>query len=199
MALEKPLICLDADGVLLDYNEAYAQAWAKAFGTVPSVTSPRAYWAQHRYGLPTLPPDLREQFRRARDTQFWSTMSALPGALQACQALAIRYRLICVTALEGQHRDARIENLRSLGFPLEDVVCTGAEGLGRSPKAAIINDLLPVAFADDFGPYFDGVDPAVHRALITREPEGSPNEPWLSRVHSAHSNLAEFAGYLLAV
>src|SRR5258708_10635187 len=28
----KPIIALDADGVLLDYNRAYAGAWERAFG-----------------------------------------------------------------------------------------------------------------------------------------------------------------------
>lgn len=32
---EKQVIALDADGVLLDYNLAYAYAWKNAFGVMP--------------------------------------------------------------------------------------------------------------------------------------------------------------------
>ena len=32
MPLNSRLMALDADGVLLDYNRAYAHAWQRAFG-----------------------------------------------------------------------------------------------------------------------------------------------------------------------
>jgi len=36
----KPIIALDADGVLLDYHHAYARAWAEAFGHPPALRDP---------------------------------------------------------------------------------------------------------------------------------------------------------------
>jgi len=41
---KKPLIALDGDGVLLDYNLAYAKAWEKATGTYPLERDAKAYW-----------------------------------------------------------------------------------------------------------------------------------------------------------
>jgi hypothetical protein len=35
--------------------------------------------------------------------------------------------------------------------------------------------LQPVCFVDDYAPYLMGVDERIHRVLITRDPDGSPN------------------------
>lgn len=32
--MTRPIIAVDADGVLLDYNRAYANAWERAFGSL---------------------------------------------------------------------------------------------------------------------------------------------------------------------
>ena len=41
--MARPLIALDADGVLLDFHLGYAGAWARAFGTLPAERDPFAY------------------------------------------------------------------------------------------------------------------------------------------------------------
>jgi hypothetical protein len=38
----KKIIALDADGVLLDYNFAYAKAWERVFGALPEERNPQA-------------------------------------------------------------------------------------------------------------------------------------------------------------
>lgn len=45
------LIAIDGDGVLLDYNAAYAKAWHKAFGELPELKNPNAYWALDRWSV----------------------------------------------------------------------------------------------------------------------------------------------------
>lgn len=40
----RPLIALDADGVLLDYSLAYAHLWERAFGYFPKELDKNAYW-----------------------------------------------------------------------------------------------------------------------------------------------------------
>ena len=37
------IIALDCDGVLLDYDRAYASAWQRAFGEFPREVEPLAY------------------------------------------------------------------------------------------------------------------------------------------------------------
>jgi len=38
--MSKGAIVLDADGVLLDYNRAYAKVWAQVFGSFPHEKNP---------------------------------------------------------------------------------------------------------------------------------------------------------------
>lgn len=42
--MARPLIALDADGVLLDFHLGYAGAWRRAFGALPVERDPLAYW-----------------------------------------------------------------------------------------------------------------------------------------------------------
>lgn len=195
------LIALDADGVLLDYNLAYAGAWERAFGQRPALRNPQAYWAVERWGVPVLQGEALQRFRSSFDAQFWSTVPAIAGAVQACEKLvAAGYELVCVSALKPEFAQARQANLKALGFPIEKVMATSSEAAnGRSPKAHALAQLRPVAFVDDFLPYFQGVPAQIHTALVLREPEGSPNQgAGLDAVDSSHSHLAQFADWWLA-
>ncbi len=40
---KKPIIALDCDGVLLDYQTTFAQIYAKTFGKQVTAVSPKAY------------------------------------------------------------------------------------------------------------------------------------------------------------
>jgi hypothetical protein len=118
----------------------------------------------------------------------------MPGAVEACQRLVdAGFDLVCVSALEARFEAARLRNLQALGFPIERVVATGNAPGERSPKAEAITRLAPAAFVDDYLPYLRGVPDAVHRALVMRAPNGSPNEgPDMALVHSTHDDLADF-------
>lgn len=198
--MSRPLIALDADGVLLDFHLGYAGAWERAFGSAPLERDPLAYWPMDRWHVQRLDADGRDRFRRHFDTQFWSTVPAVGGAVQACQQLHdAGFDLVCVSALELEYEAARLSNLRALGFPIERVVATGnAEG-ERSPKAEAIEALRPLAFVDDYLPYLRGLPAEVHAALVLRAPNGSPNAGADMRlVKSVHPDLADFARYWLA-
>lgn len=195
------LLAFDADGVLIDYHEAYAAAYARAFGAPVPVVDPDAYWAKDRYGLPHLAgPDLA-RFRAEFHEQCWESMSALPGAVEALLSLSTAgYDLVCVSAVRPEHRLARERNLRALGFPIHQVrACHGTYDQ-VSPKAATLNELMPAAFVDDFLPYFRGVDPRIHRALLDRSPNGSPNgAPDRNELtDSVHPDVASFCRHWLA-
>jgi phosphoglycolate phosphatase-like HAD superfamily hydrolase len=192
-------IALDADGVLLDYNAAYATAWSKAFGERPVLRDPKAYWPMDRWDVPRLSGDQLAGFRTQFDEQFWSTIPAIDGAIDACNRLVeAGYRLVCVTAMDEAFADARRRNLSALGFPIGEVIVTSGVGHDVSPKAAAIQSLDPAAFVDDFLPYHRGLPTAVHKALILREPNGSPNTGTeLSHVDSQHADLNAFAAWWL--
>ncbi|NUZ05666.1 HAD family hydrolase [Piscinibacter koreensis] len=197
--MTRPILALDADGVLLDFHQGYARAWERAFGVVPVERDPLAYWPMDRWQVERLDEERRAHFRNHFDELFWSTVPAIPGAIDACHRLvAAGYHLICVSALEPQHAPARLRNLQEHGFPIERVCATGNALGPRSPKADIIAELDPAAFVDDYLPYLRGVPPHVHTALILRAPNGSPNVGNdLALAKSVHQDLAEFADFWL--
>ena len=194
------IIAIDADGVLVDYNLAYASAWERAFGERPALQQPHAYWAMDRWGVATLQGEALNRFRASFDAQFWSSIPAIAGAVDACNQLcAAGYELVCVSAIKPQFTQARQANLRELGFPIARVIATSSSaGLNWSPKAQALAQLRPAAFVDDFLPYFEGVDASIHKALVLREQGGSPNTgPGLQAIDSTHTNLAGFADWWL--
>jgi phosphoglycolate phosphatase-like HAD superfamily hydrolase len=196
----RPLIALDADGVLLDLHHGYAVAWQRAFGASLVEVDPLGYWPMDRYGVPKLETADRDRLRAefSKD-DFWRELPAMPGALDACHRLHdAGHELVCVTALEERFQVARLDNLRRLGFPISKVVATGHSEGERSPKADAIQALMPVAFADDYVAYLRGLPADVHAALILRGPNGSPNVgPELALAHSTHEDLAAFAAHWL--
>ena len=198
--MTRPLIALDADGVLLDFHLGYASAWQRAFGHAPAERDPLAYWPMDRWQVERLDATQRSVFRAAFDEHFWTTVPAIAGAVDACHRLQrAGFDLVCVSALEREFEAARLRNLRDLGFPIERVIATGnAEG-ERSPKADTIEQLRPVAFVDDYVPYMRGVPGHVHTALVLRAPNGSPNVGVdMALAKSVHADLAGFADHWLA-
>lgn len=198
--MARPLIALDADGVLLDFHLGYAGAWARAFGSPPVERDPLAYWPIDRWQVERLDDERRAHFRRHFDEQFWSSVPAIEGALDACHRLHdAGYDLVCVSALDAEHEAARLRNLRDHGFPIERVIATGNATGERSPKADAIAAIQPRAFVDDYLPYFRGVPDSVHRALVMRGSNGTPNTgAELSLADSLHDDLAAFATAWLA-
>jgi phosphoglycolate phosphatase-like HAD superfamily hydrolase len=200
--MSRPILAIDADGVLVDLHVGYARAWQLAFGEVLAERDPLGYWPTDRFAVPAIDAEqrllLREQFQRP---SLWETLPALPGAVQACHRLHdAGYELVCVTALDAQLQPARARNLKALGFPIRRVVATGhAEG-ARSPKADAIDALQPVAFVDDYVAYLRGIAPAVHTALVLRAPNGSPNVgDELRLARSVHQDLADFTDHWLGL
>ena len=198
--MTRPVIALDADGVLLDYHLAYAAAWERAFGVHPEERDPQAYWPMDRWKVPKLRLWRRVRFRSEFGEHFWSTVPALPGALEACHRLReAGYDLVCVSALEHRFEAARMRNLRELGFPIERVIATGHRESARSPKADAVESIGAEVFVDDFLPYFRGVASSVHTALILRAPNGSPNVGHeMALASSTHQDLPAFTAHWLA-
>ena len=192
---QKPIIALDGDGVLLDYHLAYQQVWHKAFGNFPKIKDPLAYWPKDRFDVRHLDATELDYFRSLFDHDFWISIPPIENAIDACHLLVDGgYKLVCVTALEHRYQSARFKNLREHGFPITHVVTTSQSDGEVSPKKTALEDLGAVAFVDDYLPYFRGVSNLIHRALILREPHGSPNQgPELSNVDSLHSDLQAFA------
>lgn len=196
----RPVIALDADGVLLDFHVAYASAWQRVFGTMPAERDPLAYWPIDRWHVETLLPPRLDTFHAAFDEDFWGTVPLITGAVEACERLQqAGFDLVCVSALPPRYEAARLRNLRAHGFPIERVVATGDHRGPRSPKADAIAELRPQAFVDDYLPYLRGMPAEVHTALVLRAPNGSPNVGGeLALAKSVHPDLADFAAHWLS-
>ena len=198
--MTRPILALDADGVLVDLHIGYARAWRQAFGQTPAERDPLAYWPVDRWDVGAFDAEqrllLRAQFEKP---ELWETLPAIAGAVEACHRLHdAGYELVCVTALDARLQGARARNLKALGFPIRRVVATGhAEG-DRSPKADAIAALRPVAFVDDYIAYLRGMPSEVHTALVLRAPNGSPNVgDELKLARSIHQDLAAFSKHWL--
>lgn len=196
-----PIIALDADGVLLDYHAAYRRAWSQAFGYLPQLRDPLAYWPLDRWDVRRLEGVELEKFRACFDQHYWSSIPAISGAVHACEKLCeAGYELVCVSAMKDHFQAARLKNLRGYGFPIEKVIATAAETeIGVSPKAEALSKLQPVAFVDDYLPYFRGIPAGIHAAIVLREPNGSPNvgEDLDILTHTKHADLAGFVSWWL--
>jgi beta-phosphoglucomutase-like phosphatase (HAD superfamily) len=197
-------IVLDADGVMLDYISAYAKAWEKAFGKAPALVNPDAYWAKDRYDIKTLSGSELEFFKSHFDEDFWENVPVLPGAVEGCNALVDEgYEVICVSALDKEYGPARLRGLQKHGFKINTCYATGHPDYTAhtSPKAEIVNEIQPLVFVDDYIVYHDGISDRIHKALITREEEGSPNNSLelqsKIRVHSKHETLKDFSNWFL--
>jgi phosphoglycolate phosphatase-like HAD superfamily hydrolase len=197
--MSRPILAIDADGVLVDLHLGYASAWERAFGVYPAERDPQAYWPMDRWEVEALDAEQRLVLRAQFDEPFWASLSAIPGAVEACQRLdAAGYEWVCVTALEARFQAARLHNLRSLGFPIKRVLATGHVEGERSPKADAIEKLRPLAFVDDYIAYMRGIPAYVHTALVLRAPNGSPNVgEELRLARSIHQDLADFAEHWL--
>lgn len=197
--MSRPILALDADGVLVDLHVGFARAWQRAFGVYPEERDPQAYWPQDRWDVAPLDAEQRLQLRAHFNEELWTTLPAIAGAVEACHRLHdAGHELVCVTALDHRFQKARLRNLRNLGFPIERVLATGhAEG-ERSPKVDAIEALRPVAFVDDYIAYLRGVPAYVHTALVLRAPNGSPNTgDELALARTVHQDLAGFADHWL--
>lgn len=195
----KSIIALDADGVLLDYHAAYRQVWQKAFGVLPELKDLQAYWPWDRWNVPRLTIERQMILKAAMDEEFWSSMILLPGVKEAChQLVEAGYELVCVSALDPTFQACRLANLVALDVPVSRVIATANEGHGsKNPKALAISQLVPAIFVDDYAHYFRDLPATVHCALVTREPNGSPNVgDVLGSIHSQHLDLPSFSNWL---
>lgn len=191
----RPIIALDGDGVLLDYSLAYAPLWERAFGYRPVERDKDAYSPLDRWAVERLEGERLAALQACMDEHFWSTMPPCDRAVAACHRLHdAGFELVCVSALPLQFEAARLRNLREADFPIERVIATGSADEGRSPKADALERLAPLVFVDDHLQYFRGVALGIHRALICRGPNGTPNVGLeLNEVHSLHADLWQFS------
>jgi len=181
------IIALDCDGVLLDYNEAYARCWKRAFGEKLTIKNRDAYYAYNQYDCKFTSDEQKAQFDIFKDTdEFWSDIGLLPGVYTACHILVNEgYKLVCVTKMDNKFKDARVQNFAAYGLPISETYC-------EDDKLETLLKLNPEALVDDKDENFRGLDKTdIHCALIDRNQYDSPNGN-LNNVNSYHASLRDF-------
>ena len=125
--MARPLIALDADGVLLDFHLGYAGAWARAFGSRAGRARPARLLADRPLG------GRSARRRAARSTSGATSTSSSgrrcrPSKAPSTPATASTTPATTWSASRRstlEHEAARLRNLRDHGFPIERVIATG--------------------------------------------------------------------------
>ena len=165
----------------------------------PAERDPLAYWPIDRWQVERLDEERRLHFRRHFDEQFWSSVPAIEGALDACHRLHdAGYHLVCVSALDLEHESARLRNLRDHGFPIERVIATGNAPGERSPKADAIANSAPRPSSTTTCRTCAAFPATSTPRSSCAAPNGSPNVgAELSLAKSVHDDLPGFADFWL--
>lgn len=151
-------IVLDCDGVLLDYSEAYRRIYEQHFETSLSIVKPDAFHAEEYYGI-SFTDITRCAFEDAFNQFGWCSMKPLAGAIEATRLLKeAGYTIHIVTSIPDLARDIRAQNLKSLGFIIDEVITTGKKIGTQNPKRDFIHQIKPDYFVDDMMENFQDID-----------------------------------------
>lgn len=197
--MSKGIIAIDADGVMLDYNLAFKNIYKLAYGQDLKMTDPNAYHATNMWGLPKLEKEtLSEFYKQSHKHEMWKKMPAISDAVKAVNSLAkMGYEIVCVTSMPTEYESHRLENLQSLGFPINRVIATSRVGK-ENPKRKAIEELKPVYFIDDLQKNFEGITGDTKLVLIDRNHTDNPNKDHAHIPHHlSFSSLEGFVYYLL--
>lgn len=195
MELQYDLVALDADGVILDYNQTYAQMFKKAYGIELKVVNPLSYAAFECFAMKKQDPEMVKDFhQRLHHLGMWREMSAFPGALDAVKMMTTKgYRCICVTSMPKQFAHHRLENLQTLGFPINEVIATNHSNR-INPKKSYIEALHPAYFVDDILKNFEDLNVQTELVFLDNGFEDTPNKSQQHQyAHRTVKSLKEFA------
>lgn len=194
MTTEK-IICLDCDGVLLDYNNAYGKVWHKRYGEPIPVLDASLYHAENYYGIKWPSPEERKSFFEYFNEHGWGMMEALPGALEAVIKLKQSgYKIVVVTSMPPEKQAMRHENLIALGFPIDATISTGSKKNGINPKKKFIEELKPEYFVDDLVENFHNIEHMCNFVFIDNKASDSPNLKFQEKLnlYATHESLYDF-------
>lgn len=83
------------------YRACICRRLSGTFGVLLAIKDPLGYWPIDRWDVQRVTGNELEQFLQCFDEEFWSTIPALPGALEACHLLKeAGYDLVCVSVLK---------------------------------------------------------------------------------------------------
>lgn len=165
----KPIIVIDIDGPLQDYNAAYATHWERVFGEKLVMANPRAYWAASQWNARRLKGAELDMFTKSFDEEFWATIPATEHAVKDVAFLAQDYRIMACTTSDPKYSEVRKQRLLSQGFKIEEVFSVGKHpDSSVNPKASVINSVNPAMVIDDLPLGLKDLNPDIVRVLFAR-------------------------------
>lgn len=194
---EPKFIALDCDDVLLNYNHAWGDMYAKYFN-LPKFNepvNPKAYYAAEYWGIEwdDFKPELQE-FNKHFHIYGWRDMQALDGAIEATHILRDNgYKIFVVTRMPASGEKQRSDNLHELGFAFDAVIGTG-HTTTHNPKKPFIEALNPEYFVDDLITNFVGIESDTKFVWLDVGRIHEENEQLkdVHDIHHTHSNLFDF-------
>lgn len=149
------VILVDGDGVMLDYNKAFADCYSKTYNIPLTCVFPRAYTAIKEYGINISNHGSYDQiYKDFEPLNMWRNMPALPGSVEAINSLIDKgYDVRCLTSMPPQYELDRLHNLNMVGFKINKVYAVNRKNAAKNgiknPKLDIIKQTKALAFIDD--------------------------------------------------
>jgi hypothetical protein len=143
-----PIVALDVDGVLGDFESHWADCAKEILGR-PVVKINEQYNLGVRYGLTSKEVDaVWRAFHEDEHGGRWGTVPLYDHAHELVYALEdLGCQVWAVTSIDPRHQSARAKSLSGL-IPAKRVVCVGHAALADK-KVDVLHHLGAVAFLDD--------------------------------------------------
>lgn len=152
--MTKPIILLDCDQCVLDYNKRVGDIFKELFGYAPLVKNPKAYKAINIYDFSTLTPKENEIFKQyASGPNMWNKMEPMSGAKEMIEQLSVDHDVIIFTGMNPEFKSVREKNLLDLGMKIKDVVAV-ANSRSFNAKEQYAREANAKFFIDDLLQYF---------------------------------------------
>jgi 5'(3')-deoxyribonucleotidase len=164
--MKKPIILIDCDMVLLNFNQAIANAYEKKFNKKLKVVDPKAFKAVKMYALDSLSAE-EQMFMKtvAQEHDFWKTMPAMEGAVEFAKKLAEHFELIVLTSMPIKFEESRMKNLQDLGIPVSKVIAV-ARINDENPKKTLAKESGAILFIDDLAHNFSGLNEVETKLIL---------------------------------
>lgn len=171
------LIVLDADGVLVDYNEQMAKIAGKILKKTLNKVA-HAHHFKNAYDV-SFTKEEKNMVYKLFETEGWSAMPPVPGAVEGTQQLkSLGHTLVCLSSMPNRFVPDRLHNLQSHGMPIDKVIGSGRDNKSPhiNPKAEHLRALNPQIFVDDQLRNFQDIPDTICRVWINNNFQDCPNQ-----------------------
>lgn len=164
--MEKPIVLIDCDMVLLDFNQAIANTYEKVFHKKLKIIDNAAFKAINKYDFSSLPVEEQEFMKTVvHQYSFWENMPAMPGSVEFAKKLAEHFTLVVLTSMPIKFEQSRMQNLTNLGIPVSKVIAV-ARVHDQNPKKKLAEESGAVLFIDDLAINFEGLNNIATKLIL---------------------------------